>query len=143
MKVAVATSVLAIAAMGFVTAVVASPLSSNKTRESVIIQLGDTLAPRFSVRTDSVLKVVGTRIVGAKCGDGVLYLRTQQRTTYVTGDTINIHVACVPTVPPPPPPPQKGTLTVCLRPDPDSMAKYHVTSGDTTIDDKLVPCLDK
>jgi hypothetical protein len=72
----------------------ATALVTSGARESITVALGDTIQPRFSVKTDSVLKVVGSKIVAAKCGDSFIYLRNWKGTTQLSADTVAVHVLC-------------------------------------------------
>ena len=113
-------------------------VASNGARESIAVVVGDTITPRFAVRTDTVLRVVGTKILAAKCGQGMIYLRTAKLGNYISADSITVDVSgCGGGTTPP----SGASITVCLHSDPDSIAKYHVR-GDTTVDPKLIPCLD-
>jgi hypothetical protein len=75
-------------------------LSAPAARESITVALGDTIQPRFFIRTDTVLKVVGNRIVASKCSNSFIYLRTYKGTAQLSADTISVTVTC-PQQPPP------------------------------------------
>ena len=40
-----------------------------------IVGVGDTITPKFTITTDTVLKVVGTRIIARSCGVGHFFVR--------------------------------------------------------------------
>jgi hypothetical protein len=95
--------------------------------ETITIAVGDSITPRFSVRTDSVLTVVGSRIVARRCGQSAIYLRTWRGAVALSADTITATVACAP-----PPPAAVDSVGVCFIP-PDSAVKYGI-DGSKTLD---------
>lgn len=108
--------------------------ASHAVRETITVNVGDTLVPRFTVSTDSVLKVSGSSIVARSCGKSMIYLRTWRKSAQVSADTVNVNVVC-----PGSPPATTASSGACLFPNSDSLAKYQVR-GDTSIDPRLVPC---
>lgn len=65
-------------------------------RETITVAVGDTIQPRFSIRTDSVLAVVGTKIVARHCGQSAIYYRSWRGlTTALSADTVTVNVPCV------------------------------------------------
>lgn len=95
--------------------------------EAITVQLGDTIMPRFSIRTDTVLAVVGTNVVAKRCGTGRIFLRTTRAARTLSADTITVSVECI------------ATLEVCLFPDTAILNRYHFR-GDTAADPKLLKC---
>lgn len=112
---------------------------TSGAHEAITFALGDSIQPRFFVRTDTVLKVVGNQIVAAKCGPSMIFLRTYHKGAQLTADSIAVNVPCAAT-------PRDTTVVpldtttasvvACTIP-PDSATKYHI-SGDTTGDPALV-----
>lgn len=69
-------------------------LSSSGAREAITISIGDTLQPRFSIRTDTVLRVTGSRIAAVACGTSAIFLRTTLGSVVVSADTVDVTVPC-------------------------------------------------
>lgn len=107
-------------------------------REPLAIALGDTVSIRFSIKTDSVLAAVGnSNVVGRRCGASAIYLRVWRGPVQRFADTLPATVPCAPA----PTLAYVDTVySVCMRPSPDSMAKYAV-NAETTVAPALVPCL--
>lgn len=99
------------------------------THESITLAVGDTLVPRFSIKTDSVLRAPGSgRIVVSKCGQSAIYLRNYQGLVQRSADTVDVTVSCAPAV---------ASVDVCFV-NGDSAAKYGVT-GDVSPDTAAWP----
>lgn len=120
--------------VALVGAIAALGAASHGVRETITVNVGDSIIPRFTVSTDSVLKVSGSSIVARKCGTSAIYLRTWRKTVQLSADTVNVNVICNGS-----PPATTASAGPCLFPSKDSLAKYLVR-GDTTIDPRLVPC---
>ena len=90
---------------------ITSALSSG-ARESITLALTDTVTPRFSVKTDTVLGVVGNSIVPRHCGTGSIYLRVWHGTTQLSADTVTAVVSCAL-----PPDTLAATVIVCTQND--------------------------
>lgn len=116
-----------------------SAVTMQAVEGPITMARGETLVPRFSVRTDTVLGVAPSKVIAKGCGPSVIYLRLWRGNAMVAADTVNVLVPCSTTTTPPAT--AGATIQVCLHPDPDSVAKYHA-KGDTSIDPKLIPCLD-
>lgn len=110
-------------------------VATHGAHESIQVAVGDTIAPRFSIRTDSILKVAGTSIVANRCGSSFIFLRTWKGVGQLSADTVAVDVVCTPSLS------TVASITVCLHPDSVAFAKYKV-NADTGIDPALVPCLD-
>lgn len=105
----------------------ASPVAVN-ARQSLTVNMGDTITPRFTVRTDSVLEIVGPNIFPRHCGTGRIFLQTLRGSRVVIADTVTVTVKnCI------------AKLEVCLFPDTAILNKYHFR-GDTAADPKLIKC---
>ena len=81
-----------VATTGTVTA--RSAPGSSGARETITAHVGDTITPRFSILTDSILRVSGTSIVVRACGTSRIFLRTWQRAAPLTADTVTVTVPC-------------------------------------------------
>lgn len=73
-------------------------MSTTGARETITLSVGDTIIPRFTVKTDSVLAVVNTpagqRIVAKACGSSFVFLRTWRGSTQLSADTVTANVPC-------------------------------------------------
>jgi len=73
-------------------------LQTTGARETITLAVGDTITPRHTVKTDSILEVVSTpagqRIVAKRCGSSFIYLRTWRGLTQLSADTITAIVPC-------------------------------------------------
>lgn len=100
---------------------------TSGAHEAISMVLGDSIQPRFSVKTDTVLKVVGQKIVAAKCGNSFIFLRTFRGALQVTADTIAVSVPCaaVPDTTSPPDTTVESVEELCLFPV-DSAVKYKI-----------------
>lgn len=98
------------------------------THEAVTLAVGDTLQPRFSIRTDTILRVTGSRIAVVACGQSNIFLRTWKGTRQVSADTIDVTVPCASKI---------ALMSVCFVPV-ESAQKYHLSS-DTSWDPKKIP----
>lgn len=109
----------AVFGVGAATAAVA--LVSTGAHESITLAIGDTIVPRFSIRTDSVLRAPGGgNIVVRACGQSAIYLRTYKGPLQRSADTVDVTVPCAPpadTLTP------IASITVCFLPA-DTAAKY-------------------
>lgn len=106
--------------------VAATVAATSGAHEAITIAIGDTLTPRFSVKTDTVLRVVGASIVAARCGTSNIFLRNWQGTTQRSADTVDVTIPCAPpadTLTP------VASVDVCFA-NPDSAAAYGI-HGDT------------
>jgi hypothetical protein len=72
----------------------ANPAPIAAAREAISVNVGDTVVPRFSIQTDTVLKVVGSSIVVRHCGSSFIYLRTWRKTTQLSADTVSVNAPC-------------------------------------------------
>jgi hypothetical protein len=105
---------------------------THGAHEAITVAVGDSLVPRFSVRTDSVLRVVGSNIVVSKCGTSNIFLRTWKGSVQTSADTVDVTAPCAV-----PSSPTVASVDVCFIPK-DSADKYHI-SGDTGVDVKNIP----
>jgi hypothetical protein len=100
----------------------ATALMSSGARESIAIARGDSLQIRFSIKTDTVLKVVGSKVVAAACGSSFLYLRTWRGLEQLSADTVSVTVQCAPSRD------SVASVDVCFIPT-DSALKYHIDAS--------------
>jgi len=108
-----------------------SPPQLTRPHGVIYMNKGDTITPRFSISTDSVLKAPGGGvIVGNACGTSSVFLRNtatqvvgSSRFTVVrTADTTDVYV-CDSAIP-------VASVQVCFIP-PDTAAKYGIR-GDVS-----------
>ena len=97
---------------------------TSGAHEEIVVALGDSLTPRFSVKTDSILKVAGNRIVGNRCGESFIFLRLYKGAFQVTADSIKTRVCGDIT------PPKVDIVTVCFSPV-DPLQKYGFPKYDS------------
>src|SRR5665213_1308553 len=75
-----------------------------RASESIALALGDSIVPRYAIRTsDSTLASVGGGVVARRCGQGVIYLRMWTLVAPVhqlSADTVNVTIPCPATTPP-------------------------------------------
>lgn len=99
---------------------------SGGAHESLTLAIGDTITPRFSIATDSVLKAPGGGIVVVRaCGTSKIFLRNYQRQTQRTADTVDVTVPCAVKDT------AVATVGVCIA-NGDSAAKYGILGGDVS-----------
>jgi len=84
---------------------IAAPSADRAARETITLHVGDSLAWHFSVRTDTVLGVVGNRIVAKHCGIGKTYARpwklraATHDSVPIAGDSVTVNVTATATQP--------------------------------------------
>jgi hypothetical protein len=110
----------------------ATVVLTHGAHEAITVSVGDSIIPRFTVRTDSVLAVVGTKIVAKRCGDSFIYLRSWRGPVQLSADTIAVAVSCSAVPVPPTDTPKVASIEVCMIPI-DSAQKYHIP-GDRGLD---------
>lgn len=76
--------------------------SAPPAREVVSLRIGDTLSPRYAVRTDTVLGVGPGVVVAKKCGASKVFLRLWRGNTAISNDTVDVTVTGCSTVTSPP-----------------------------------------
>ena len=129
-RIAAAVGALVVGAIGGSATTIAL---TNGAHESIVLSVGDTIQPRFSIRTDSVLAVVGSRIAVHGCGTGFVFFRNWKGPAQISADSVQVSVPC--------PSASVASVQICLSPDTAAMRRFAV-SPDTTIDPALVPCHD-
>lgn len=97
---------------------------TSGAHESIVMAIGDSLTPRFSVKTDTVLKVVGNKIVANKCGKSFIFLRNFHGAVQLTADTVDVQVCGDVT------PPKVNIVFVCFSPV-ESLQKYDLVKYDS------------
>jgi len=69
--------------------------TTHGARESISMNVGDTIIPRFSIKTDSLLGTSEGKIFAKACGTSYIYLRTIKGVIeQVTADTIDVNIPC-------------------------------------------------
>ena len=64
-------------------------------RETITINKGDTIQPKYSISTDTVLQAIpGAKIVARGCGFSHAFLRLWHGNTILSSDTVNVFVSC-------------------------------------------------
>jgi hypothetical protein len=110
-------------------------LTSSGARENITLTVGDSVNPRFSIKTDTVLAAIGnSTIVARHCGTSSIFLRVWRGVKQLSADTITATVTC-PTSPvdtTPKPDTLMAAVGVCFI-SPDSATKYGIR-GDRSLD---------
>ena len=139
-----------VSALGVVRAPSGTPATPGAAhgfdRGAAMIAVGDTIEPRYAIRTDTVLKVAHVLdaagathdvVVARACGVSVVFAGWAKRVNGVVGqpfvrDSVTLAVVgCSPSAP------SVASLSACFL-DPAVADSLHIR-GDTTIDPRLIP----
>ena len=121
--------------LGASAGVVGKTMLGTGVHESIVLAIGDTITPRFSVTTDTVLRVSGSNVIAAHCGSSHIYLRTWQHIIQRSADTVDVSIPCAES--PVPDTRTVASVEICFMPT-DSATKYHL-SADTSMDRAKIP----
>jgi hypothetical protein len=108
------------------------PFAAHAQQQTITVAKGDTLALKFTITTDTLLRAIGgTKILASKCsGLGHIFFRVWKGVQILQADTVNVFVPCAGQA-------SAASIGICfLRP---SLADSLHIRGDTSINPINLP----